>query len=371
MTGSPAIAFLYIGGVHHVAHTLPVAAALAMRAGVKVTAFCADAAIEAIVRQVLADFPGADVQVVRLRRFPVVDLFGRPSLSKLPTLWRNRRVLDRFDALLMAERTSLALKRMGVTRPLFLCLPHGAGDRAVSYEPRFKLFDRVLVAGPKTRRGLVGSGVAEERVVTVGYPRAEYLAARARAVPRFFDNDDPIILYNPHFRSKLSSLPRAEEIIRSLAWLPGRNLIVAPHIRAFEGASAAELARWKALEVPGKVLVDTGSEAMIDMSYVRAADLYVGDVSSQVYEFLLLEPRPCLFVNAHGVQWEDDPDYAFWRLGTVVQPEDVRTGVEQAVAGHDRFRSAQEAAVADTFGSLQGSAERGADAILAAVAGSR
>jgi hypothetical protein len=48
------------------------------------------------------------------------------------------------------------------------------------------------------------------------------------------------------------------------------------------------------MAVPGRVLVDTGSPQMIDMSHVAVADLYLGDVSSQVYEFLLLGPaRAC------------------------------------------------------------------------------
>ena len=44
------------------------------------------------------------------------------------------------------------------------------------------------------------------------------------------------------------------------------------------------------------VLVNVGTV------YVRAASLYIGDASSQVYEFLE-RPRPCIFVNCHGVEW--------------------------------------------------------------------
>jgi hypothetical protein len=150
MSATPRIAFLYVGGVHHVTHTLPVAAALSQRREVEVTAFCADAATEAMVRQVLADFSGARVAVSRLRRSALIDLIGRPSLSKLPMLWRSRELLAGADAIVTAECTSIALRRMGLSRPLFVCQPHGAGDRAVSFEPRFRRFDRVLVAGTKT-----------------------------------------------------------------------------------------------------------------------------------------------------------------------------------------------------------------------------
>lgn len=367
MSARRRIAFLYVGGVHHVTHTLPVAAALSRRPGVEVTAFCADAAIEATVRAVLADFRDPAVRVERLRRLGIVDRLGRPSLAKLPMLWRSRGQLRGHNAIVTAECTSIALKRMGVTGPMFICQPHGAGDRAVSFEPRFRRFDRVLVAGPKTAMRMAQSGVLSERIRQVGYAKAEYLAARARSLPRPFDNGRPIVLYNPHFRAALSSLPRAEEIVRAITRDTDLNLIVAPHIRTFEGATSADLRHWQSLAVPGRVLVDTGSPRMTDMGHVAVADLYLGDVSSQVYEFLLLKPRPCLFVNAHDVDWEGDPDYAFWQLGGVIAPEGVVAGLLLALDSPDRFRDAQAAAVRETFGRLDNSAERAADAILASL----
>jgi CDP-glycerol glycerophosphotransferase (TagB/SpsB family) len=53
------------------------------------------------------------------------------------------------------------------------------------------------------------------------------------------------------------------------------------------------------------------------MTYTNRADIYIGDVSSQVYEFLL-RPRPCLFLNSHGVTSENDPNYLHWQAGPVV-----------------------------------------------------
>ena len=361
------IAFLYVGGVHHVTHTLPVAATLSSREEVDVTAFCADAATEAMVEEVLADFPGSRVKIRRLRRVALLDRLGRPSLSKLPMLWRSRGLLAGHDAIVTAECTSIALRRMGLSRPLFICQPHGAGDRAVSFEPRFRRFDRVLVAGPKTARRMAASGVDQRRIREVGYAKGEYLAARARALPRPFDNGRPTILYNPHFRAGLSSLPRAEEIVRAITARTDLNVIVAPHIRAFEGATEHQLERWRSLAVPGRVLVDTGSPRMVDMGHVAAADLYLGDVSSQVYEYLLLKPRPCLFINAHGVAWRDDPDYAFWHLGEVVSPEGVVPALARVLGEPGRHAEAQRAAVADTFGTLEGAAERAASAILSSL----
>src|SRR3546814_2802606 len=102
-----------------------------------------------------------------------------------------------------------------------------------------------------------------------------------------------------------------------IAWFAGQdryNLVVAPHVRLFAEASDAERAAVAKLAVPGKVMIDLASDRLFDMSYTSGADIYLGDVSSQVYEFLAT-PRPCLFLNAHQVDWVGDPDYLFWKIG--------------------------------------------------------
>jgi CDP-glycerol glycerophosphotransferase (TagB/SpsB family) len=113
-------------------------------------------------------------------------------------------------------------------------------------------------------------------------------------------------------------------------------------------------------------LVDLSSDRLVDMSYTAAADIYLGDVSSQVYEFLLT-PRPCLFVNAHGVEWKNDPDYAHWQLGEVVSPEGVIAAVARAKAEHPRFLDRQQSAVAETFSDIPDAALAASRAILSAL----
>jgi len=102
------------------------------------------------------------------------------------------------------------------------------------------------------------------------------------------------------------------------------------------------------------------------MTYMLAADIYLGDVSSQVYEFLL-EPRPCIFLNGHNVTWQDNPYYYHWTLGQVV--DDVQAGLRQALdkafTSHPQFLSQQREAFAYTFRmeSDRTAAQRGADVI--------
>ena len=360
-----AVGFLFLGGMHHVYHTMPVACELSRRQGVEVVALAADAAIERTIEEVVRNSPGAEVRIERLKRPRLIDLLGRPKWAKVPMMWRNRKRLGSFDVLFTAERTSLSLKRMGVTRTRFVTIPHGAGDRAVAVEPRYRLFDRVLVAGPKHAGRLAENGVDPARIRQVGYPKAEYLAGLARRGPALFDNGLPVVFFNPHFRPSLSCLGMAKDIVRAITADGRANLIVAPHIRVFEGAAVGELAEWQALAVPGRVLVDTGSPRMIDMTYAAGADIYLGDVSSQSYEFLLLGKRPCVFINAHGVAWHDDPSYRFWHFGEVVtQADEVPGAIAGAPALHERFAAEQTRSLAETFKTLDGSVALAADAVI-------
>lgn len=102
------------------------------------------------------------------------------------------------------------------------------------------------------------------------------------------------------------------------------------------------------------------------MEYLNRADIYLGDASSQIYEFLI-QPRPCLFFNSHGTEWAGNPNYAHWNAGRVVgsvdQLEDgLRTALDEH---HDRYRDIQLEMLRNTFDlTTTPSSERAADAIL-------
>jgi CDP-glycerol glycerophosphotransferase (TagB/SpsB family) len=106
--------------------------------------------------------------------------------------------------------------------------------------------------------------------------------------------------------------------------------------------------------------------AAADMTYTMGADLYLGDVSSQVAEFLT-RPRPCLFLNAHHAEWNGNPDYRFWQLGPVVEDiRDLGPALDQAFATHEQYRQRQVDYVEETFGTLgQPTSAKAADAIVA------
>ncbi|MEO6061568.1 MAG: hypothetical protein ABIQ99_06485 [Thermoflexales bacterium] len=347
------VAFSVIGGPHQVFHIVPVAATLSLAMPeAKIFVFASDERSLELAEQAASFYPGAYLRYRLLRRSSLGDmaagLWRHSSLAKIPLLWRNRRLFNTFDVIVVAECTSTILRRMGVNRPRLFCIPHGAGDRAVSFETRFRRFDRIGVAGEKTAERMIESHVRPESVKIVGYPKGDLIRRMSVKPVRLFDNARPTVLYNPHFKRKLSSLHHAREIVRAFAADGRFNLIVAPHIRVFDDASARILAEWAAMSVPDRIMVDTGTDRLFDMSYCVSADIYLGDISSQVYEFLF-RPRPCVFLNSHGVNWTESPDYAFWRLGEVVDPAHVIGAIERAQSIHAQYLPAQRLAVSMTF----------------------
>lgn len=219
-------------------------------------------------------------------------------------------------------------------------IKHGAGDREGGYKARHAAFDLTLVGGEKDRRRMIDRGLCTpENCAVGGYAKFELRAPRQR----FFANDRPVLLYNPHFDAKLSSWVRhGQEVLAALEALEGWNVIIAPHTKL--GARAAPIRT-----TAPHIRVDMGSRHSIDMSYTMSADVYLGDVSSQVYEFLL-EPRPCIFLNLEQCDWRGDETFAHWRLGQVV--EDIAAlpeALHRAAGLQAAFVDAQEAAMSDSI----------------------
>lgn len=355
------VVFPYFAQLHQVLHSLPIAAAMAERhPGVDVHAAAPWPGHLDFIRRMLAEHaPRAPVQVDALRR-PWV--FG----GKRRTMLRNVDYLRSFDAIVVPERTSLFLRRTGLGDARLVWTRHGAGDRAIGFAQDVAQFDFVLLSGAKIEQRLLAAGLIRPGHYASGvYAKFDWLRGEQR--PRLFENDRPTVLYNPHFRRELSSWElQGRQVLDFFAASERYNLIFAPHVRLFDPPDARKYREFQRYLGLPHVRIDLGSVRSIDMSYLEAADLYLGDVSSQVSEFVC-RPRPCLFLNAHRVAWQGNPDYRFWSLGPVVdQVADLPEKLAEAFARHAEFVDAQRAYFADTFGLVEGqrSGARGADAIV-------
>lgn len=375
------IGFLYNHEeLHQIAHTAPIISALQrLVPQVQVEVLTSsDSQTEAVI-------PHLDPQLARppIRRMEAGKLVkaaekligGIIPLSRIGGLAANRETLGTYDALVVPETTTTALKtRFGMQRPKLIFCPHGAGDRSISVSPNIAHFDYVLLPGNKTRDRMIAEGIVRAAdLKIIGYPKFD--AANLAPPQRFFVNDRPTVLYNPHFDPLLSSWHEfGLQVLDFFAAQDTYNLIFAPHVMLFQRRVLASVEHRKIRfrkEIPAQyyqhnhIRIDTGSRYSVDMSYTRSADLYIGDVSSQVYEFIH-DPRPAIFLNSHGARWQNDQSYRFWHFGEVLEDVgNLGAALDRAFPLAEEFRQRQSEAFAETFSidPNRSSADRAASAI--------
>lgn len=341
-------------GAHQVAHALPVALALArQRMDVLVEIFFARGAVEREVHRLIARLGlSSNCRLVMLdepsmsARLATRAIGNAAPLNRISILKKNLERFRRLTALVVPEKTALMLKtRFGLSDLRMIHTRHGAGDRAVGFDKASGLFDYVLLSGAKIRDRLDEAGhLKRDSYAIVGYPKFDLLEAVDRRP--LFDNGRPTVLYNPHAAPGLSSWFKiGARVLDYFARSQDYNLIFAPHIMLFAkrlSVSLSPLSMAWVRDVPAHyrslphMVIDTGSDASVDMRYTSAANIYLGDASSQVYEFLA-RPRPCIFLDTNKQHWQGNPDFAHWSAGPVVSD----------IAGLDR---ALQGAVADPHG---------------------
>jgi CDP-glycerol glycerophosphotransferase (TagB/SpsB family) len=384
------IAFLFNHDqIHQVAHSLPIALALARSSyqGEIIVATTTPRLAQE-VRHLGGTLIGSRISHIELglsgtSRFLVNVLGSLVPAHKVLVYRDNLDFFRRLDVLVVAEKASLILKKVhGLDNLRIVHTRHGAGDRAIGFDKASAEFDHILCSGPKIRDRLIReTGVPGERISIVGYPKFDQINTVA-SVPGLKPGR-PVVLYNPHPSPHLSSWYRhGRAILDFFVDNDDYQLIFAPHVMLFERPFVITVDRFR-INRPGRLAdkylrspnihVDLGSRSSTDMTYTQAADLYLGDVSSQVYEFLY-KPRPCLFFNSHGHAWQDDPNFEHWKAGPVISdPQQLGQGLRDAIQTHAGQFQALQLAMRDRSFDLseKPSSDRAAEAILHFAASSK
>ncbi|MCU0948926.1 MAG: hypothetical protein MUF47_11855 [Porphyrobacter sp.] len=378
------VCFLYNHDAgHQVAHNIGIAAALAQQhPDIRTVIAYGSPAIRAEIMKHLSPDQAAALDWLDLALPGWLDTLLQPlnrvfPVRRLMRLWTNAARLRRFAMIVSTERTCLMLKRRWKERgPVFAYVPHGSGDRNVAYHPALRDFDLMLVSGQKLVDQMVANGIAPaEHCRVIGYAKFDTL--RGRTPARFFDNDNPVFLYNPHFDPVLSSwYEHGPAILDWFAAHPQFNLIFAPHVMLFYKALHISPEYKKGRRRPGidpawrdrpNILIDVDSDRLFDMSYTLSADVYIGDMSSQVYEFLY-RPRAVFFIDVHSDQAAEGapPAYEMWQNGPVVRDSEelfaLLPGWQDIAA---QYRAEQQRLLAYTADTQdpRAAGERGAAAI--------
>jgi hypothetical protein len=375
------VLFLYNhDAAHQAAHVAGIMAELATREPtLDVVAATGTPEIERFTRGLIGEEAAQKVRWVDISLPPLAAAaLALPNrIAPVVRLARLRRATELFataDLVISPERTCLSVRRaLGDRAPRFVFVPHGAGDRSVTYHPELGQFDHFLLSGQKVIDEMVAHGIARpDQCSLIGY--AKFDVVGQRPARRLFDNDRPTIVYNPHFDPKLSSWYRwGPTILEAIAAQPSRfNLVFAPHVMLFRKklhiSPEYRVARVRP-DIPqvardaSNILIDTESPNLFDMTYTRAADIYLGDVSSQVYEFLR-DPGACYFLDAGG---QGPTAYQFWKNGHVLRDIDALMPLLddwRAIASQHRQTQERLFAYTMNVDPKRTASERGAEAIL-------
>lgn len=380
----PRVLFLFNhDAAHQAAHVAGIMAALATNSrSCEIVAGVGAPAIEERVRALIGAQAARAITWVSLALPPAATAaLALPNriapVIRLARLRAHTKLFATADLIVSPERTCLRVRRrlrrtMGEAAPRFVFVPHGAGDRSVTYHPELAQFDWFLLSGQKVIDEMVAHGIATPAQCRLtGYAKFDTIGASAPK--RLFDNDRPTIVYNPHFDPHLSSwYDHGPAILTAIAARPDRfNLVFAPHVMLFRKKLHVSLEYRtmrlrpdvpEAVRAAANILIDTDSPRLFDMSYTRAADIYVGDVSSQVYEFLR-DPGACFFVDAAG---QGPGAYQFWQNGPVVSGSaELLAQLEDWENTARRYRPVQDRLFAYTMDidPARTASQRGADAI--------
>ena len=358
---------------HQVFHSAPVAFALSSKyPSAQVAILVSDKKQMDVLERIAKKWPNHTCAIIKAK-VPfwarVLDkLIGKMVfVRKWAVLKANRDFFKTLDVLVVPEENSLSLKKDPAFKNLkMVFIRHGAGDTHIGFDERQTQFDLNLVAGEKIQNRLTEEvGVPPESIAITGYPKFDVLNQQQHET--VFDNNNPTVLYNPHFRKCWSSYQTwGRDILEFFRKNPQYNLILAPHVILYlrkwrHGAFSVD----KYKKYPN-IHIDKGSSKSIDMTYIRQADIYLGDVSSQAYEFLTT-PRPCIFLNVHKLDWRKKNFLNFWAGGRVLEDiSELENALQTAEKDHkEKYKKPQLTLFNETFSLTDTpSSHRAADAIM-------
>ncbi|HEC69854.1 MAG TPA: hypothetical protein ENI31_06195 [Candidatus Omnitrophica bacterium] len=195
-------------------------------------------------------------------------------------------------------------------RTFWVYVPHGLANRDFAFEPHIKDYDLVILPGKRDFEEMEKRIGPINNCKIVGYSKFDYFHYYKLILPKLFNDEKPVVLYNPHFEEKESSFfDQGLDLLKALSDTNKYNIIFMPH---------PDLARKhpklinKALEFPNVVLVN---RPKINLEYMALADLYITDVSSSAFEFLYFN-RPIIYFNTKK---RPKNTYPAWRFGKVAE----------------------------------------------------
>jgi len=309
------IGFLYFEEIHHIAHFIGIATELSKLENhdIDILTFKSK---HVYLFKLINILKPKNVNVIQLKqptsRFLIDKITGRKKPSPVYLYKKHKKLLLRYDALVFTELNHKYVHRFRKKNrtPKLIFVNHGPGGRGYMFQSSVKLFDLALLPGRFYINRLKAENLVIENQAIVGYSKFDVVKAENQN-KSFFKNNKPTVLYNPHFNKINSSwYNHGESILEYFYNSNDYNLIFAPHIYLFnrKGFLKPDSIEEKYFK-KDNIHMDLGSINSSNMAYSLNSDIYLGDVSSQVFEFHV-KPRPCIFINSKKVKWQEDINYS-------------------------------------------------------------
>ena len=318
--------FLFINGPHHVYHLIEPALRFASTKKDYASVFISGNPVNTSIiinsqrQSPLAEFELVDIPLPFRYRF----IKSYKSKKYPPVYTRIPKIISRIEDATAIVGTSHDIPKIideyKIRGPKLFYLYHGTGTREYGFDSAFDGFDYILAPGPYHRDRLIKENICDKnKIVMTGQPKFDWITKHHQSDKKLFNNDNPIFYYNPHWDMSLSSyLEWRSFILEFFRQNSDYNLIFSPHPLVKHLSKKRKYAIEIESETADNIIIDLDSNKQINGTYNAVADVYIGDVSSVVTEWINYRPRPCIFINAHKVKWNENKSYEMWNYGTVV-----------------------------------------------------
>ncbi|MBU4485525.1 MAG: hypothetical protein KKD38_01225, partial [Candidatus Delongbacteria bacterium] len=316
-------------------------------------------------------YPESKTSIIELRqplryRFFNFKKKSYPSVNAMIKI-AKKYLIDTDCILTTSHGTPKMLAKNKINKQILIYQYHGCGDRKYGFDPGFKRFNYMFLPGIYHQNRLTEEDIiAKEKTFIVGWPKFDYSLKVSPEGEKLFSNDNPVVLYTPHWEPKLTSFNKYSEFLLNYFKInKNYNFIFAPHILIKHWKTHYGYRTDFSEYESDNIIIDFGSDFSTDGTYLNNSDMYIGDVSSMVYEFIAFKQRPCLFLNAHNVAWKDNVDYRFWDYGPVVESQDDFDIKFKEAFSDEKFIEIQKSRIKEYFDlTEENSSKRAAKSIL-------
>lgn len=347
------IGFCFLAHQAHIRHQLPIAVHMSYFSGCSVELIVSTQVTLDDLNSLLEHYPRHNCVIRFVRGAKIKTWLGRFKGRLYPNIRNvinnNKALFLSYDVLVTPHSNLDAVFKLDKSRKIkYVCTFHGAGDGDIGFDVAFSNYDLLLTSGADVDERLRAEGVVHEKntSIIIGYPKYDLVNTVNQTL---FNNDNTVFVYNPHYAQDLTSWNVfGQGVLSFFASNPQYNLVFAPHIKVFDGKKPRELNKY--LHCPN-IIIDVGSRNLMDATYTKGAGVYIGDVSSQVYEFLYFDLKPVIFLNAfNNKPWEKNPSLKMWKAGVVVdEMSKLSKAIVSAQESHVNFIGVQRGLIERKF----------------------